>query len=1197
MDQSQQLSLWRAELEQIGGTNPLTHFELSSFGQVDLARAHPGGMAQLVSAKGTTLSNLVRDGVAFGRAVGTTKRIHRKARRIAENFGTHALFVAGGLVRLEERAMPILLWKAHLIERGEDFELRLEEVPEINPAVSTLISSQRPSFLENDLIAVAKGQSDLLPVAALSLVSEYLQDLDCEIEKSLVLGNFVPDLVRLGNLEPEIVNALALTLGEVQPEPEVSSTEVVLVAEADAAQLEVISKAAAGESFAVQTLPGCGYLQTVVNLLANLALNGKRTLVVAPREQTLDELAERLAQNSLAGLVIRGNDAWADSVAAISRNEKAIGADLAGARAKHEESLGSVEGYFSSITAKDSEFGISLLDCLEQLAALAGLPNPPVNSARIKPELLGGLRGTPPEVLARAHEAGVFEKNFENSWFGSQFESQGEIENALARVRELAGENWRLISYQISKYLTDQNLKQCETVEHWSRQLRLLLGIRETLDRFLPSIFDRPLGEMVAATAPRGERGELSGAQRRRFRKLAKEFIRPGSSIPNLHVALAQAEQQRQEWAAENTSNSPPSVPLGLADAQAKFEQVSSTLEILQRHLDPSPDRPLLSRLPLAELGDFLEQLVADAHLLDRYMERKPVISQLESAGLGPLGRELAKTGPSREAVEQEFQLSWWQSALESLVRSNPQMLEFDATSIAEIESNFENSGQELIVAGVEHTKSVLANRWKEAIAKKPALADSFRAQLRTRSLSLRSASGSGGELWQVLSPAVAISPYRLWELSNTEKFDTVLVLDAASAGAAESIFSLSKAAQVVAFGDPVIAAPENFDTVARAGVASSASTRPSVFELVESRFGQLVINRSYRTGGQVLGNYLNQNFYDNQIVLEPAVGQLFGAHNFEQIEITEGSLAESTIEGATESMDAEVDKVVDLVIAHARWHPEQSLVVVSASQAHADRIEAKVARAVAEQASLAEFFDSHGRERFECVTMSQLTHRIADRVIFSLGFGRTPEGRISGTLGDFNSENAGRWMVNQIASARKRMTVVSCYNFEDFAGGSLPENQRWLKDLIAPSFLSDIQDGTPDPLLADLAKRLEKHGFKVVLNFAARIGLVASIGKRAVAIDADWSLRGENWDEKLRLRPGLLKAMGWEYQRVHAFEIFAKPQEVANRIAMSMGVDLRGKVEPLFDEPAYEDRPEAWGDRDEGNDDRLREDKPPHWG
>ena len=153
---------------------------------------------------------------------------------------------------------------------------------------------------------------------------------------------------------------------------------------------------------------------------------------------------------------------------------------------------------------------------------------------------------------------------------------------------------------------------------------------------------------------------------------------------------------------------------------------------------------------------------------------------------------------------------------------------------------------------------------------------------------------------------------------------------------------------------------------MARANQDSHESDRPSVYELVESRFGHELISRSYRMNGQVLGRYLNQNFYDDEIILEPTVGQLFGEHNFEHFEVTDGANAESTIEGATESMDSEVEKVVELVISHARWHPDESLMVVTASKSHADRIDQRVSEAVREQPAIAEFFDANGRERFE---------------------------------------------------------------------------------------------------------------------------------------------------------------------------------------------------------------------------------------
>ena len=1199
MDHSQQLELWKEQLASIGGTNPLISFEPSSFGQVDLARSHPGGLAQLVSARSTTIGNLVRDGVALSRALSATKRILRKARRIEETFGAEALFVVGGLISLGEKKLPILLWRAHLLTRGDDYELRISPTPELNPAVTRLIAEHRPDFKESDLIAVATGQSDLIPVGALALVSQYLQNTEADIEKLLVLGNFVPDLIRISQLElPQNLRSLATLLGDQGPTPAAAESPVTLVAEADTSQRLVLRRAHEGESFAVRTLPGCGYLQTVVNLLANNALSGRRTLVVAPREQTLDELAERLSSHKLGGLAIRANDAWNDVVAAISRNEKATTGSLLEAKSAHRGAQEEIEKYFSAVATSDSVLGISLIEALEELAKLSGTANPPVNSARIKPELLTNIRESAKELLSNAHEAKVFAYGPNSSpWYGARFESQEEISKALAAVRELAGENWRTLSYQINRYLSDLDLTPCNNVEQWAEQLRLLLGVRYTLDKFLPSIFDRPLHDLIKATAGRSERNELSGAQRRRFKKLAKEFVRPGTSVGNLHQALKDAQEQRELWEKHNKTQAPPTVPLGLAETQEKFETISSTIALLEKHLDPDPDQPLLTRLEFEEFGARLEELATNTEYLDHYLERKPIVERLSGAGLGHLSRELSLLDPSANQVELEFELAWWQSALEAIVQRNPEILDYDAQRLASLEEAFETSGQRVIAEGGNTVRAALSDRWRSGIQKQPASADKLREQLRKRTISLREGLLLGGTLWQQLVPAVMVSPYRIWELASSDSFDTVLVLDAASAGAAETIFALTKADQVIAFGDPAIASPENFDTVARANQESHDSDRPSVYELVESRFGHEIINRSYRMSGQVLGRYLNQNFYDEEIIMEPTVGQLFGEHNFEHFEITEGANAESTIEGATESMDAEVDKVVELVISHARWHPEESLMVVTASKSHADRIDQRVSEAAREQPAIAEFFDAHGRERFESVTMSELTHRLADRVIFSVGFGRTPEGRISGTLGDFNSPNAGRWMVNQIVSARKRLTVVSCYNFEDFAGGSLPENQKWLKDLIAPSFLSDVLDGEPDPLLADLAKRLEKLGLKVNLNFAGRLALVASRGKSAVVIDADWSLAGESWEEKLRLRPGLLRAMGWEYHRVHAFEIFAQPQEVANRIAMKLGIDLRGRVEPLFDEPAFEDRPEAWGDGDDSNDDRLRDDKPPHWG
>jgi hypothetical protein len=1192
------LERWQNQLAEIGGTNPLIQFEPSTLGQLDLFRSHPSGLAQLASARSSTIGNLVREDVALTRALAAAKRIQRKADRIEDNFGIPACYLASGLLRHQGRGLPILLWRVNLLSFGTDFEIRLSDNAEINPAVSEIVKNYRPDYRDSDLLALCSGQSDLLPVAVLSLLNEYLQAAEAELEKLLVLGNFVPDLFR-HRLEPTKSDqgVLGYLLGTRTENIRPAVTPMTLVQDADHSQLKVLEKATSGRSFAVHTLPGCGYLQSVVNLLANLALDGKRTLVIAPRKQTLDELTERLSQAGLAGLAIRESDSWADVVAGISRNEKAEPASLMEAKNRYQQASSDIKKYFAAIGKEDPELGVTLMDCLVKLAELAASSNPPTNSVRIRAEQLKNIRALAEPILLAAHQAQVFSfPPSKNYWFGARFSSSQEVEKVLSAVRSLAGENWRVLSYQISKYLTDLDFKKCETVEQWSDQLRLLLGIRHTLDRFLPSIFDHPLAELIAATAPRGEASELSGAQRRRYKKLAKEFIRPGSSVPNLHQALVAAKEQREGWEKYVTSKAPPTVPLGLADVQGKFETVSSVLNPLQQHLDPNPDLPLLSRLPFEELSAKLDDLATNTEILKRLDERAPLLEKLRELGLSNFVRQVSERQPTADEVRSEFELSFWQSVLEAIVIRNPDLLDYSAEKLAMLELAFEQSGKQLMEQGLISVRHALAERWKQSIARYPASADKLRNQLRTRQLSLREGFFSGGELWKSIAPAILMTPYRVGQLAKGESFDVLLVLDAASTGVAEAIAALSLTDQVIAFGDPVIAAPENFDTIARVSSEKELAPRDSVFGLIGDAFETLAISRNWRVSGQVLGKYLNQNFYDGKLILEPTPAMLFGEQNFEHFEVTEACRATSTIEGATESMDSEVEQVVQLVVAHARWTPDESLMVVSASKSHSEKIESRVAQEAAKQPSIAEFFYAHGRERFECVSMSELTHRLADRVIFSIGFGRTEDGKISQRLGDFNSPNAPRWMVNQVVSARKRMTVISCYNFEDFAGGSLPENQRWLKDLIAPSFLNEIADGKPDPLLSDLGKRLEKLGLKVTLNFASRLALVASYGRKAVVVDADWSLVGENWDELLRLRPGQLRAMGWEYQRVHAFEIFARPQEVANRIALKLGAKLEEKVS-LFDEIASEDKPEHWGDGDDSNDDRLRDDKPPHWG
>lgn len=1191
---------WAKELAGLGGKNPLTHFEPSSFGQVDLSKSHPGGLAQLVTARSSRITNLVRDGVAQGRALSAARRIKQHADRLENNFGLESVFIAAGLIRVvsDGRSLPILLWPTRLIQKSEDYDLRITEQPILNPACTTFLRERNGNFREEILLQLVEGQSDLIPVDVLEQVSSILQTLDVEVEKTVTLGNFLPDLLLLRQQPLGDTSELIQSLLEAPKREfaELVARDLCLVANADSTQQEVITRALNGESFVVETLPGCGYLQTVVNLIANLAAEGKRTLALAPRKQTLDELIERSASYGVPGLGIRIDNVWNDLVAAISRNEKVQPIGLAEARADLASATLPIANYFEALESTENPMRISLLQAMTELAALSVLPNPPVNQARIAARHLEENRAGVIDLLSRAHQAKVFAYGpSDTAWFGARFESNEQIGEAIRIAKELASGGFKSVSEKLNEYLAGQNLTASNSVEQWALRLKLLLGIRETLDKFLPSIFDRPLHELIAATAPRKERGGMSGSQRRRFKKLAKQYLRPGASVPDLHLSLSSAQEQRDLWEQLHQTQAPPTVPLGLNEVHSDFETLLEKLNLLQKHLTTSPDFELLTREHFHALEARLSSMANETSILEHYMERLPLIAELETHGLKDLSEELCKLNPTMNQVELEYDLAWWQSAFETIVAADPRILDYGQEKIAQLENNFERAANEVIKQGPAELSDRLSQIWKTAVQKHPAQADALRAQLRARRISALSAKREAGPLWDSISPSVLASPLATHQLSPAEKFDVVLVLDAASVGMAESIPGISRANQVIAFGDPIIATAQDFETVAKVTTAELTGQRVSAFEFLAQKLPLTTISQSYRIEGQVLGNYLNENFYAGRIELEPNAGQLFGAHNFELVEVTTGNRASSTIEGATESLDSEVAKTVELVMNHARWNPDQSLMVVTASKAHADRVQVGVQNAILGQHQLAEFFDAHGREAFEVATMQDLTHRLADRVIFSVGFGRTPEGKVSGNLGFFNSANAPRMLANLIISARKKFTVVSCYNASDFEG-KLTENHQLLAQLIRPTFLSDLESGNPDPLLRDLALRLEKLGLAVRLNFASRISLAVSLGNKAAVVDPDWGLMGDTWDEKLRLRPGLLRAMGWNYIRVHALEIFSHPQDVAHRVAKQLGLDVERKPEPLF-EKAFEDTNRAWGDPDDSNDDRLKNERPPHWG
>ena len=1205
---------WQEEIRAIGVTNPLTNFETNSFGQIDLERSHPGGFSQFVTGRQTLLSNLVRDPLAFSRALSAARRIKTKSDRISSNFGIETIHLVGGLANFEADGfdfnIPILLWPVSLVRKTDDYEIALDGEPRVNPAlVEALDSCYGIKLNEADLLARQNESSDLVPVTVLN----YLANLggttaNLDLKRILVISNFTTIVSELlADFDKRSNPLIEQLVGEPSDGlADIDVPELNLVVDADATQMRIVSRALAGQSFAVETLPGCGYTQTVVNVIAGLVHNSKRVLVVAPRRQTLNEIADRFSAIGLAGLAVRADSTWVDVVAGISRNEKAQPDNVDSVRNERVAAEKEIDKYFDALNTTDPELGVSIARVLRELSTLSALTRPALTSARIPSEkLLAHVdRATALERLHQAFELGEFKYGPQDTaWYQAVFESPAEVEKALAVSKNLHEELFPKLASQLGEFTAKVNFKSAVTVEDWGTYLRLFVGIRDTLDRFVADVFDRPLTELIAATAPRkgAERNQMSGGNRRRLKKLAKEYLRAGMHVADMHGALKDIQQQREQWQRFCAIPSAPQVPSGINEVLVAYQAFVEDLERIQLHLDPESDEPSLIKLPLNSLKLKLRSLANDTDTLENLGDRSLVMSKIREAGLGPLARDLGKLHTAREHIALELDQAWWQSALESVIARDGSVLGYTAHQIEANELRFRAAYEGQIAIGAKTVAHELSMRWKSALTAVPAEASVLKDLLRTRHASFEQVASASPTLWPVVAPAVLVSPFQVAaELSKDESFDVILVLDAAGTTLAENLPGLKRAAQVIAFGDDAIAAPTGFEIESRPTPIVREQEVESIFNHVRRIFGAEVLRKSYRSTSQALGELINREFYQNRIQFLPTAAEYQGEKNFTLELVTEDNRAKTTIEGATESLDSELNHVVELIFNHALWHPQQSLLVASASKVHADRIRSAVHEGLKSRSSLAAFFDLHGREKFEVTPIAELTHRLADRVVFSLGFGRTSHGAVLSNFGQLSEPDGRRYLANLLVSAREQITVVSCFDAEDMPTDRLANGALILKDLLLATNVSrEPASHALDPMLSDLSLRLKKLGARVDDSFSRELPLVVSYAKNSAVIEPDWSIPGQSRTEKFRIRPGLLTSMGWKYIRVYSFELFSDPQAVALRIAEHLGLQVSKRPLPLFDanDQAFEDTDAAWGDRGDSNDSRLRQDKPPHWG
>ncbi|MFT4210468.1 MAG: AAA family ATPase [Microbacterium sp.] len=1178
----------RAQATLLGGRSTLLAYEDTPEHGIDINKAHPGSLPQFLTGRSTLLSNLYRDEVALRTARTAAERIAAKNVELRTARGLESVNLAVGMAGWKIGGVaytaPVLLRPLGIRRHHTDFELTLHGGFRVNPELIRALGTHFGISLDSAALASLAYDGKVFKPQP---VIDHLRALTTHIPTftvtpRLVVSTFVDvgsGMARdLADLDHPFLNALAGHPADrervaVRPAlPVVTSPDDrtpaadLLLLDADEEQEAVLARIAAGHSLAVHTLPGTGGTQTVINAVGALVADGKRVLVVSARRSTLDGIRHRLTGIGLDALAVSPRNLRRDLIRAIGRNEKAAApavADIDDALVRLRTVL---RDYRGALTVPHPALGTTALDVVRRLTELASHAPAPVTSARFDVATLERLRDRRPEAAKRLVDAarlGEFRFGPDDSpWYGVAFETTDAARSAHALAGALSAKDVPSLLERGYELIARTRMRPFRTIDELGEYLRLLQGIRETLDRFSPSVFERPLVELIQAHAPKRDGAGMSSANRRRLKQLSREYVRPGVHVADMYESLVRIHQQRSDWQQLVEAGVIPEVPVGLADVHVAWQRVHARLGELDAVLGRASGARLAA-MPIPHLVRTLAALAAESTFFDNLVERTALRTELAQLGLEPLLTELSVRHAPESQVAAELEFAWWQSALEHLLRTDRALLGANTAVLDRLERDFRLVDEAHAAASGPMLAHQLATRWRIAIVDHAAESDALKQALRAGTDSPAQLVRAAPRLMGVLAPVWLASPYEVPDIPDQPPFDVVIVADAAALDVAEVAPALRRARQVVLFGDPVTQRPTPFAVGAGDAPVADEFEEPfdstSVFERARDLLDVATLTRSYRAGGEDLAELVNDAFYGGELVSLPWAGSYLGRGSLSVDYVEGGHGTPDPVTGAVESPDTELARVVTLVTEHATGRSGESLMVVTASARHAERIRAAVNAAFAGRSDVADFVSRHTAEPFAVLTLEESVAESRDRVIFSLGFGLTKHGRVLSDFGDLSTVDGERLLTVGMTRARRSMVIVSSIRPTAFEDGRLEHGAATLMGILggvaARERESRLED-LADPLTRALARELRRAGVSVDVDYRGLLPLVARHEGKAVVVESDPETRHESLRESLRLRPQILRRLGWHYLRVHAFDLYSDPAAVAARVAAMLGVE-----------------------------------------
>ncbi|MBA3727114.1 MAG: hypothetical protein H0W86_11890, partial [Armatimonadetes bacterium] len=967
----------------------------------------------------------------------------------------------------------VILLPITCMAKSGDFESATIEcagLPQINMVLTHALRESFDGLELNEetlLEAGRLGDDALNPDHVLRRLRELTRGCQgFEVTAKCVLGNFsFQKLAMVRDLKEEaerltLHDMIAALAGDVEARDslggrhvsvEPSALDAVLaenefmVLDADSSQQVVVHSVASDLDGVIHGPPGCGKSQTIANVIATLVAQGKRVLFVAEKRAALEAVYKRLENTGLAHIALDLHGA------AVS--QKAVMLKVASTLQKIRH----------TVDPDDHELHVRFEDRRRRVVDHAQTMHQALQPSGLSPyQIQVGLMETAltatsktrwrgadlnkltqeaalevQDLLKEARGLASLVARIDPSpWTHSNLTDGNQVELALDAAQRLSAQHLPDFLAVLDQLTFETGFRPSTTLGEAERAMTLVAETNEFLTLWAPEIFD--VQNAVSALSP-ASKGRFSivwaTVTNRRFRQSKRQMAtlsRAGerTALALLHAAL-QAAALADRWRELGGSSCRPRGSQIVEDAARARKNVASDLSILTARVSG------VAALSLEDLVTTSSALAADDLNAHRIPTVRSLESQIEALGAASILIEIRSYKLAWDIWINLFRHAYFASCYDSARVSLPSLAAFKGESHAQFTQEFQILDKERLRVAAARVSREHAERAIEVMNSHADQTLLVRAQAakRSRHLPLRKLVLQAADVLTAVCPCWMSSPLNVSQLLPADRryFDFVVFDEASQVLPEDAACSVLRGRRLVVAGDQHQLPPTTFfaDGSDDEEEDSPIAGFESLLEQLSSFVDRWSLEWHYRSRDERLIAFSNKHVYANSLTTFPGVGG-FDAVFHVYVEAMPR-------DGEEESNSAEVQRVIDLVLAHAEREISKdelqwgSLGVIAMGIKHANRVQAALDRALEGRRDLDRYFDTNRTEAFFVKNIERVQGDERNHIILTLGYTRGRSGKFNhGLLGPVNGAGGYRRLNVAVTRARESMTLVSAITFRD---------------------------------------------------------------------------------------------------------------------------------------------------------------------